>query len=176
MINCGLTEPGSTIVTVIGGAVATADSTSVSYQLGTSEMTIIGRPTIYLNGKVTLEWSLDSNNMITFNLVLSNGISHPAPQLRVAITADYSYVQAGIFDMGTCTFTSGANSGLSRTVASSLTGVLNFAMPLPNVPAPGDTFTVYPGCDRSMATCHSKFNALAYYNAEPYIPQPESVY
>jgi len=100
-------------------------------------MTIIGRPTIYLNGKVTLEWSLDSNNMITFNLVLSNGISHPAPLLGVAITADYSYVQAGIFDMGTCTFTSGANNGLSRTVASSLTGVLNFAMPLPHAPAPG---------------------------------------
>jgi len=81
---------------------------------------------------------------------------------------------AGWFDGGTITFTSGINSGVSRTVKSYTPGVLMMALPLPNAPATSDTFTAYAGCDKSKNTCVSKFNRLVSFRGFPYIPTPET--
>lgn len=83
---------------------------------------------------------------------------------------------AGYFDLGTVTFTSGANNGLTRSVKSYTTGVVTLSNPLPNTPAVGDTFTAYPGCDKRKTTCSSKFSNLTKHRAFPYIPAPETAY
>ncbi len=62
----------------------------------------------------------------------------------------------GYFNLGYISFTSGANNGLTRTINSSSTGVINLLNPLPNVLANGDTFSAYFGCDKQMATCNSR--------------------
>lgn len=82
----------------------------------------------------------------------------------------------GWFDLGSISFTSGANAGVTRTVRSYVPGTLQLINPLPNAPAPGDAFTVYPGCDHQQATCSGKFNNLANFRGCPYIPIPESAY
>jgi len=83
---------------------------------------------------------------------------------------------AGWFDLGSVTFTGGPNAGVSRTVKSYSPGVLVFSLPLPYTPAVGDTFTAYAGCNRMQATCQGKFNNLAKFSAEPYIPAAETAY
>lgn len=82
---------------------------------------------------------------------------------------------AGYFDLGTLTFTSGANTGAQRTVKSHPGGVVTLLSPLPAAVAPGDTFTVVPGCDGLQSTCSTKFNNLIRFKGQPYIPQPETV-
>lgn len=81
------------------------------------------------------------------------------------------------FQLGTITFTSGANNGLSRGISSFVNsgGAVTLNVGLPEVPSVGDTFTIYPGCDKQQATCQSKFNNLINFAGMPYVPVPETV-
>lgn len=83
---------------------------------------------------------------------------------------------AGWFELGTVTFNSGANAGISRTVRAFSGGYFAFNLPWPNVPAAGDTFTAYTGCDRQLGTCLTKFSNLAHFRGQPFIPIPETAY
>lgn len=60
---------------------------------------------------------------------------------------------SGFFDLGTVLFTSGPNNGVSRTIKSYSTGQIILMNPLPSTPGVGDSFKVYPGCDKLQATC-----------------------
>lgn len=80
----------------------------------------------------------------------------------------------GYFDLGTLTFTSGANNGLSATVKQYLSTSVYFNRPLLFVPSNGDTFSIYPGCDKQQATCSGKFSNLANFKGFPYVPAPET--
>lgn len=82
---------------------------------------------------------------------------------------------AGYFDLGVLTFTSGANTGVARTVKSFAGGVFQFARPFLALPSVGDTFVVRPGCDRTLAMCVSKFNNKPRFRAHPFTPAPETV-
>ena len=83
-------------------------------------------------------------------------------------------LSVGYFDQGYVEFTSGALIGVSRTIKSSGSGQLHLLNPLAAAPSPGDTFTAYPGCDRSQATCSAKFNNIAKFRGFPYVPMPET--
>jgi uncharacterized phage protein (TIGR02218 family) len=82
----------------------------------------------------------------------------------------------GYFDQGVLTFTSGPNSGLKRTVKGYTTGSFTFANPLPVLPAAGNTFSVFAGCDKTKSTCGAKFSNLTNFRGFPYIPTPETTY
>lgn len=88
------------------------------------------------------------------------------------------------FQLGVLTFTSGVNNGQSANVASYKHSSGAFAMrfPFPVPPAPGDAFSVYPGCDLRQATCSNTnpsvgppFNNLAHFSGAPDIPVPETM-
>ena len=80
------------------------------------------------------------------------------------------------FDEGVITFTSGLNMGVTRTVRLHLhaSGEVLLFYPLPNPPLNGDTFNIYPGCDKQMQTCHIKYNNLVNFGGFPFVPPPES--
>lgn len=78
------------------------------------------------------------------------------------------------FDRGYIQFTSGALSGIKRTVKGYTTGSVSIFNPFPAAPAPGDTFMIYPGCDKAMATCQAKFSNLTHFRGMPFIPVPET--
>jgi uncharacterized phage protein (TIGR02218 family) len=80
---------------------------------------------------------------------------------------------ADTYDQGTITFESGANVGVSRTVRQSTTSGLILSRPLDYLPTEGDGFVVYRGCDKTMATCKSRFNNLANFRGFPFVPPPE---
>ena len=79
---------------------------------------------------------------------------------------------AGYFNRGSIKFISGALAGVTRTVKSYSPGSISLLLPLPNIPAIGDTFIAYAGCDKQQSTCTSKFNNLAQFRGAPYIPVP----
>jgi len=78
------------------------------------------------------------------------------------------------FQQGSITFTSGVNIGVTANVNAVVAGTsLTLGYPLQSVPSPGDTFTVYHGCDHTPGTCQSKFNNLINFRGFPYVPPPQ---
>ena len=92
----------------------------------------------------------------------------------VSTVSSSVYLSDGYFDLGVLTFTSGLNSGIKRTVKKFAGSVFTFSLPLPFAPSSGDTFSVFPGCDNTMATCSSKFGNLIHFRGMPFIPVPET--
>jgi uncharacterized phage protein (TIGR02218 family) len=83
----------------------------------------------------------------------------------------------GYYALGVINFTSGANNGVSRTVKANAAGsptLLAMTYPLPNAPAPGDTFSIYPGCNKQQVTCANKFSNSVNFRATPFVPVPET--
>jgi uncharacterized phage protein (TIGR02218 family) len=83
-------------------------------------------------------------------------------------------VAAGDYAQGRVVFTSGANSGVARAIKANTTSAFTLIQPLPAVPAAGDAFTVYPGCDRTMGRCATRFNNLGRFKGTPFVPPPET--
>jgi uncharacterized phage protein (TIGR02218 family) len=82
----------------------------------------------------------------------------------------------GWFARGYITMTGGANSGVTRTVRWHSGGTVGLLSALPAAPNVGDPFTLWPGCDKSMATCKNKFNNLGNFRGMPFVPSPETAY
>jgi uncharacterized phage protein (TIGR02218 family) len=91
-------------------------------------------------------------------------------------TINFSGTLAG-HAQGRILFTSGVDANLSATVSSVVPGTsLKLRYPLPEAPATDDTFTVYQGCDHTMATCQSQFDNLARFRGFPFVPPPEAAF
>lgn len=108
----------------------------------------------------------------------SFGVSGTAAAGTTASTLKATMAQAsGYFDMGKITFTSGVNNGISRSVKQYTIGTpgdIALMSPFPNTPAPGDTFTAFPGCDKLPGTCTAKFSNLANFRGFPFIPENQT--
>lgn len=107
---------------------------------------------------------------------LTGAVGNATTTYLVTSTPALTAKAAGYFDHGVVRFTSGALNGVGVAVPASgwQNPVLFFALPLPTAPTAGDTFTVYPGCDRSYVSCSDKFANLGAYRGFPHIPKPES--
>jgi uncharacterized phage protein (TIGR02218 family) len=82
---------------------------------------------------------------------------------------------AGYFDDGLITFTSGALAGFPFEVKSWDGTNLGLFLPMPSPPAPGDTFTIEPGCNHLTSDCKTKFNNLVNFRGEPFIPGMDAI-
>ena len=93
------------------------------------------------------------------------------------VFADTSLTQAsGYFDGGKITWTSGLNDGLSMEVktytrsGSPLTNALALQLPMPYTVAVGDAYSMHAGCDKTFATCGTKFSNVLNYQGFPHVP------
>lgn len=110
---------------------------------------------------------LDKSNYMTPGVVgsgLGNTTTWPS---NLTQADDY-------FNLGWVRFTSGVNQSLIRTVKTyaNTDGKIVITDPLPNLPATGDEFNIYPGCDKLQTTCTNKFNNLVHFRGFPYMPNP----
>lgn len=81
----------------------------------------------------------------------------------------------GYFQMGAIKFTSGANTGLTRTIKSYLGNRVYLTNPLPFDVGVGDAFMLTPGCDKLRnGDCTNKYNNAKNFRGFPYIPVPET--
>ena len=78
------------------------------------------------------------------------------------------------YDMGTITFTTGVNAGITRSIRSSTSGDLELRFPLLVPCAIGDAFHVYPGCDKLYTTCDAKFSNVDNFRGFPFVPVQET--
>lgn len=76
----------------------------------------------------------------------------------------------GYYTLGVLVMTSGAASGSRRTIVSYASNVATLSVPLPQAPATGDSFQIYPGCARTRTACTAYSNSNNY-NGYPYVPE-----
>jgi uncharacterized phage protein (TIGR02218 family) len=97
--------------------------------------------------------------------ISTGGTTSLATSLAAPAVNDYA--------LGRIVFTSGPNSGISRTVRSNDgAGGIVLVQPLPVASTIGDAFTIYKGCDLIQSTCSAKFNNLPNFKATPFVPLP----
>ena len=82
---------------------------------------------------------------------------------------------SGYFALGYAVGLTGANAGVALSIRAFASGVITTIRPWPSAVGIGDTFTVYPGCDKQQATCSSKFSNLANFRGQPWIPAAMTV-
>ena len=86
------------------------------------------------------------------------------------------------FTQGVVTFTSGVLSGISYMVKAYASGVVYPSYPFLVPPAAGDAFSITPGCDKTLATCQSKYGynpvglSAPYHRGLPFVPDPTVTY
>lgn len=88
---------------------------------------------------------------------------------------NWASATADIYSLGTVTFETGADVGVSRTVKISNGTQLILRYPLDYLPATGDQFKAYPGCDLTLATCGGAlFNNAPNFRGFPFIPPSQT--
>lgn len=94
---------------------------------------------------------------------------------RGSLTDSARSEDSALFTGGKITFTSGANDGLSMEVKeyiyrSGTGGLISLALPMPHSIAPGDSYSLQKGCDKTIHTCHARFDNVANFRGEPHVP------
>jgi uncharacterized protein (TIGR02217 family) len=59
-------------------------------------------------------------------------------------------------------------TAVTRTIRKPVGGTVKVSMPY--AIAPGDAFTVHPGCDKRLATCRDIFANVLNFRGEPFVP------
>lgn len=95
--------------------------------------------------------------------------------IRVSVLSETD----GYYNEGGVEFLSGALAGIIAPIRRSwdVSGntKLEFLMPLAAAPAYGDSVKIYPGCDKTPATCENKFNNYLHNRATPFVPLKETL-
>jgi len=89
------------------------------------------------------------------------------------IFADSGRAEAdGYFDGGRITWTAGGNSGLKMEVKTYALsgGALTLQLPMAFTIQAGDTYSLTAGCDKTFATCGSKFSNAVNFQGFPHLP------
>lgn len=83
----------------------------------------------------------------------------------------------GWFNDGVITWTAGLNSGRSIEVKGWIqsTAAVQTFLAMPRAVQIGDTFTIYPGCDKKAITCRDKFNNIVNQRGFPFIPGIDAI-
>ena len=87
---------------------------------------------------------------------------------------------AGLYDLGTIEWTSGANNGskmeiLKQENYDATDDLVLLSEALPYDIQVGDTFTALQGCDKRPVTCSTKFNNILNFRGEPFVPGPDFI-
>lgn len=79
---------------------------------------------------------------------------------------------SGYFDYGLITMTSGLAINRSQEIRNYVPGqfVLELPFPTPYIPAAADSYSCTPGCDKSFATCKTRFSNQLNFRAENVLP------
>jgi uncharacterized phage protein (TIGR02218 family) len=104
----------------------------------------------------------------------ASGVSGSVEAGSTRQVINWSGATPAYFWQGTVLMTSGVDCGLRRTIKNSTGSQLVLSYPLPVAPAAGDTFTVFPGCDKTLSCCSGRFNNLPANKSFPFIPTAET--
>lgn len=82
------------------------------------------------------------------------------------------------YNHGVIALESGANVGRLQEAKTwvSASGALSLFLPLPFGVVAGNKIRIYPGCDKRLTTCQTKFNNVVNFRGFPYIPGADEAF
>jgi uncharacterized phage protein (TIGR02218 family) len=90
---------------------------------------------------------------------------------RFVVTDSARAEAAGYFSEGVLTMTSGPAEGYRQKVKTFSSGAFTLSLPLPFLPAVGNTYSVVAGCRKRLAEdCAAKFDNVLNFQGEPHLP------
>jgi hypothetical protein len=90
------------------------------------------------------------------------------------ITADeVTNTAPSFYPLGEIKMLSGANDGERREIIKDEGNETTLMWPMPNDLEAGDTYEIFPGCDKVGNTCRDKFDNKPNFRGYMYIPRPE---
>lgn len=97
-------------------------------------------------------------------------------QSRLSFADSARTEEAGYFNFGKITFTSGGNNTISMEVKEFRTdGSIKLVLPLPYDVQVGDSYNIIAGCDKNFDTCISKFSNAVNFRGEPHVPGTDEI-
>lgn len=183
--------PGSTdassgavkwFVGVVGDVQATRLKTTLKVYSGLSLMTVQMPRSLF--GPGCMHQIYDSGCTLarsSFQVSGAVGAASSASKFTTNLTQPDNYFSKSA---GKITFTGGLNSGFTASVKSytHAGGTVQLYTPLPNLPMPGDTFTILPVCNHLLSVCSNNdptqgppFNNRAHFKGIPFPPSPETI-
>ena len=90
------------------------------------------------------------------------------------MSVTFNYAQ-GYFTYGLVTWLTGANAGYSMDVRQFTPGLVTLALPMSYPIAVGDTYTIVAGCDKTAATCKTRYGNLMNFRGEPFVPGTDAI-
>ena len=135
---------------------------------GNNAYTAVVIQIIYLTATTGFIWYVELSNSANFedDEVLANGADNVT--LNGVPVADSTFYQQGELEM-----TSGDNNGQRRPILKDSGNTITIVWPLVNDAAGGDTYKIYPGCDKRTTTCLNKFGNINNFRGFIYIPRIE---
>jgi uncharacterized phage protein (TIGR02218 family) len=104
-----------------------------------------------------------------FDTDLSGATVRLTPSTTGAPDEDY-------FAGGVLTWLTGVNAGRSMEVRNNdVAGKISLQLAMSDTPSPGDTFSVYAGCPKSIAVCESRFGNVLNFRGFPWVPGVDKV-
>lgn len=80
------------------------------------------------------------------------------------------------FKKGKIIWSSGLNAGITTEINTNpTTSSISLLFSPPFAISIGDTLDIYPGCDKSIATCRDVYSNIVNFRGEPYIPNSTSI-
>ncbi len=107
------------------------------------------------------------------SFAVAGTVSSPGSAPNMFNSAVAAPAGSGTYALGRVVMTSGRSQGYARTVRSWSAGAFALIAPFPFGVGIGDSFTAYPGCDKSFGTC-SAFQNTANFGGCLSIPVPET--
>jgi hypothetical protein len=119
-----------------------------------------------------------SGNMNPASFAITGSVAAGSTTSSIVASSTLTPSGSGTLALGRIVFTSGLNATFQRTIKS-WDGVSTMLMfnPLPFAVAPGDSFTVYPGCSKLFSVCQQfqASTAVENFGGELFIPPPETL-
>ena len=118
-----------------------------------------------------------ANYTATGTVAANKGAGDPSLSVIPVTFTGSPHQGSGVVDyysLGIISFTSGANSGFTRSISAWDGSTVTVYEPLPFTPAIGDTITLQAGCDKTLTTCQNKFNNGDNFMGQPFIPVAET--
>lgn len=78
------------------------------------------------------------------------------------------------YEQGGMEFTSGVLSGSIHSIKYSSNNTFELLVEAETAPSPGDSFIVFPGCNKTPDECKNKFNNFIHNRATPFVPIKET--
>lgn len=113
----------------------------------------------------------------TSSITISSTAYPVSSGYRLGAFLNTSSKALGYYEKGRFTFTSGSNSGQTRSVRVHSGTRVEFSHSMPYNISSGDGFSLYPGCRKRLVDdCHSKYNNVRNNLSFPWIPKQENAF